>query len=71
MEEKIKVVFELSKSEIQAIGFILGEEIPEDVMSTLLKDEIIADYTLLSEDAKQLKIMIGCAAIMTVMKPNK
>lgn len=71
MEEKIKVVFELSKSEIQAIGFILGEEIPEDVMSTLLKDEIIADYSQQDGNAKRLKLLIGCAAIMTVMKPNK
>lgn len=67
-EEKVKVVLELDKDDIQGTAYLLGVKLTDEMYQKLTVESIPIPTEKMKEgDLKQMKIAFACFALAKVM----
>lgn len=68
-EEKVKVILELDKDDIQGTAYLLGVKLTDEMFQELIKEPIPIPIDEMKDgDLKQLKIAFSCFALAKVIK---
>lgn len=69
-KQKVKLIFEFERTKFEALCFLIGKKMPDDLWNKLCAGPVICNCDTLDEDGRTVELLIASIAMLTMEKQN-
>lgn len=65
-QQKVKLLFEFERREFEALCFLVGADLPEEMWQRMSEKTIMGDCNVLDDGAKSARLLLASIALLSV-----